>query len=60
MRLHPWLSYLALLRMAAVLFAMATTSGRQVELKMSLLALGITLVITGHARAALPAPTVTD
>lgn len=44
MWLFPWASYIAIGGMLAVLLAMATTPGRAVELRMSLLTLALTLL----------------
>jgi GABA permease len=44
MWLFPWLSYIAIGGMLAVLWAMANTPARAIELQMSLLALAVTLL----------------
>lgn len=56
MWLFPWLSYLAMAGMLAVLWAMAITPGRVTELQMSLLALAITLLCYWFLRRRAPEP----
>lgn len=58
MWLFPWASYLAIAGMLAVLWAMATTPARALELRMSLLALAFVLVSYWLLRRRAAAPTL--
>jgi L-asparagine transporter-like permease len=59
MWLFPWASYVAIGGMLAVLWAMASTPARAIELRMSLLALAFTLlcfwILRGRASARIEA-----
>jgi GABA permease len=50
MWLFPWLSYLAIAAMVAVLIAMAVTPGQQSELWASVVSIALTLIAFGLLR----------